>query len=161
MLINAAKKQLLDLCHIFKILPPELRFDLNGKCAGLAYWPQNYIRINLTLFMEHPEAFLKEVIPHELCHIWKNQLNLPGRPHGRSWKELMCKMGVTATRTHNFPIDHLITKQFKQFPYICSCREYLLSSIRHNRVLAGRKYLCRNCKTHLKLKKEANNLLKF
>ncbi|MDE3021667.1 MAG: SprT-like domain-containing protein [Pseudomonadota bacterium] len=155
MLISHALNKLNELCKKFQIRLPELYFDLKGKCAGKAYWPQNYIRINFDLLREHPEAFLNQIIPHELCHIWKAQLNLPGNPHDNHWKNLMHKMGAKATSTHNFATEHLITRHLIHYPYSCACREHEISSIRHNRIMAGREYRCRICGS--KLRHKTNN----
>ena len=68
---------------------PKLVYQQRGTTAGTA-WLQTYeIRLNPVLLMENVDAFINEVVPHELAHllVWKHFGRVP--PHGKEWKWMM------------------------------------------------------------------------
>lgn len=127
---------------------PELQWNQRGTAAGTAWPLRNEIRLNPVLFMENQQAFIDEVIPHELAHllVW----HYFGRvaPHGKEWKWMMeTVLEVPARRTHRFATDSLARKTFA---YHCACQSHQLTVRRHYRVLRGEaEYRCRNCGTQL------------
>ncbi len=53
-------------------------------------WLESYeIRLNPVLLLENSEAFIEEVVPHELAHllVWKHFGRVA--PHGKEWKWMM------------------------------------------------------------------------
>lgn len=99
---------------------PKLVYQQRGTAAGTAWLQSNEIRLNPVLLMENVEAFINEVVPHELAHllVWKHFGRVP--PHGKEWKWMMeSVLGVPARRTHQFELQSV---QRNTFTYRCKCR---------------------------------------
>lgn len=123
---------------------PKLNWQQRGTSAGTA-WLENYeIRLNPVLLMENQQAFIDEVVPHELAHllVWKRFGRVA--PHGKEWKWMMEHvLGVPAQRTHKFELDSV---RKNTYPYHCGCQQHQLTIRRHNRVLRGEAiYRCVRC----------------
>lgn len=127
---------------------PVFNFKLRGKVAGKALLQLNEIRINPVLFMENIEAFINEVIPHELAHLITYQRFGRVKPHGKEWQWVMeTVFGIPAKTTHNFDVTSV---QGKQFTYQCQCAMHQLSIRRHNKVQQyATTYLCKQCREPL------------
>ncbi|MBV4414370.1 SprT family zinc-dependent metalloprotease [Enterobacteriaceae bacterium YMB-R22] len=123
---------------------PKITFDQRGCAAGTAWPHNNEIRLNPILLMENQQAFIDEVVPHELAHllVWQHFGRVA--PHGKEWKWMMeTVLGVPARRTHRFAMDSLARKTF---PYRCKCQDHQLTVRRHNRVQRGEaEYHCIHC----------------
>jgi SprT protein len=128
---------------------PELRFDLRGLAAGqVRFLPRGtaIIRYNPQLLAENGNAFLARTVPHEVAHlIARRVFGSRIRPHGQEWQAVMELFKADASRCHSYDTSRARTRRLTQFPYHCACRSHLLTSIRHHRVLAGQRYLCRTC----------------
>lgn len=123
---------------------PRLRFDLRGRCAGLALPQQWTIRLNNTLLQEHGAEFVDDTVPHELAHLVAYAHHGRRiRPHGAEWAALMGVLGRPATVCHNYAVKP--ARQLTRHTYHCVCQRHELSSIRHARVLKGQRYQCRRC----------------
>lgn len=127
---------------------PITQFTLRGKSAGTAHLQQNRLRFNSVLLRENSEAFLTEVVPHEICHLLCFQLFGKTKPHGKEWQSLMLTVfKVNPKTTHNFNTTSVASKEVE---YRCACGPIRLSIRRHNKVLRGEsRYICKRCKTHL------------
>lgn len=123
---------------------PKVSYQQRGTSAGTAWLETYEIRLNPVLLLENQQAFIDEVIPHELAHllVWKRFGRVA--PHGREWKWMMASvLGVTPRRTHQF---ELASVRKNTFPYHCRCRQHQLTVRRHNRVLRGEaNYRCLHC----------------
>ena len=125
---------------------PEIRFDLRGCRAGVAYLSKNLIRLNQTLLQENGDDFIKDTPAHEAAHLINRSLyGMFVKPHGIEWAKIMCIIGKPANRCHDFEVktDHV---------YSCKCnKKHYLSTTKHNRILSGRAlFRCLNCNTHIK-----------
>ncbi|CCJ89765.1 SprT family zinc-dependent metalloprotease [Cronobacter turicensis] len=123
---------------------PKLVYQQRGTAAGTAWLESYEIRLNPVLLMENQQAFINEVVPHELAHllVWKHFGRVP--PHGKEWKWMMeSVLGVPARRTHQFELDSV---RANTFPYRCRCQQHQLTVRRHNRVVRGEtQYRCVRC----------------
>ncbi len=136
--------------HFGRDLPEvEIRFDLRGQAAGQAIVPRKgppVIRYNRQLLRENGEAFIARTVPHETAHIAAHFLHGRGiRPHGAEWRALMVLYGADPSRCHSYDTSRSTARRLRRFRYRCACREHQLTSIRHNRVRKGMRYLCREC----------------
>ncbi|GAM77579.1 protein sprT [Vibrio ishigakensis] len=131
--------------HFDKQFPkPELLLNLRGKAAGQALLQKNIIKLNPVLAEENKQAFIEEVLPHELAHLITYQLFGRVRPHGKEWQYTMERVfKIPAKRTHSMDVQSV---QGKTFEYQCGCNHYPLSIRRHNKVVRGEmSYSCRSC----------------
>lgn len=127
---------------------PVTEFSLRGKSAGTAHLQQNRLRFNPVLLRENSAAFLREVVPHEICHLLCFQLFGKTKPHGKEWQSLMLTLfKVQPSTTHSFNTASVAGPEVE---YHCACGPIKLSIRRHNKVLrAESRYLCKRCKTQL------------
>ena len=142
--------------HWLGISPPEaqIRFDLRGRAAGQArFSPRGpwVVRYNPVLLWANAEDFLVTTVPHEVAHLVAYARHGARiRPHGPQWRAIMHFFGVAPERCHRYDLSAVRARALQEFDYHCSCRGHRLSSIRHNRVLAGGSYICRRCATALR-----------
>ncbi|MCG9728317.1 SprT family zinc-dependent metalloprotease [Shewanella sp. Isolate13] len=130
---------------------PEIAFTLRGKSAGTAHLQLNKLRFNPKLLNDNQQAFLDDVIPHEICHLLAFQLYGRVKPHGREWQSLMQSLyGRVPRTTHSFDTRAV---EGKTFEYHCQCGPIKLSIRRHNKVVRGEtQYRCRRCGHQLSTK---------
>ncbi|ELR65328.1 Protein sprT [Photobacterium marinum] len=123
---------------------PAVSFRQRGKIAGSARLQGWEVRFNPVLLEENPQAFLDEVVPHEVAHLVAFKLFGKVRPHGREWQIIMTEVfGVPARTTHSFDITSV---QGTTFLYRCHCSEHHLTIRRHNKVIRKQAvYHCRKC----------------
>ena len=123
---------------------PKLLYQQRGTAAGTAWLASWEIRINPVLLLENQQAFIDEVVPHELAHllVWKQFGRVA--PHGKEWKWMMEQvLGVPARRTHQFEIASV---RSNTFAYRCQCQQHQLTVRRHNRILRKEsEYRCVHC----------------
>lgn len=132
----------------------QIRFDLRGRAAGQARCGARspwVIRYNPVLLGANGERFLADTVPHEVAHLIAFAHHGPRiRPHGLEWRAIMHHFGVAPERCHQYDLSGLPVRSLRVFEYHCDCNGHRLSSIRHNRVLAGGHYVCRRCATTLR-----------
>ncbi|MEG3109229.1 MULTISPECIES: SprT family zinc-dependent metalloprotease [Pantoea] len=128
---------------------PKLIYQQRGTAAGTAWLEKWEIRLNPVLLLENQQAFIDEVVPHELAHllVWKHFGRVA--PHGKEWKWMMeSVLGVPAQRTHRFEVESVRSRTFN---YRCQCQQHHLTVRRHNRVVRGEsEYRCVSCGSLLK-----------
>ncbi len=125
--------------------PPNIRFDLRGCAAGQARLHNNTLRFNPVLLLENPDPFIREVVPHEVCHLAVHHVYGRVRPHGQQWRALMTEVfNLPASTTHRFNTHSV---QGTTVPYVCRCGIIQLGIRRHNKVVKRQAtYHCRTCK---------------
>tara|TARA_R110002153_G_scaffold5044_2_gene23497 strand:- start:3644 stop:4177 length:534 start_codon:yes stop_codon:yes gene_type:complete len=135
-----------DLKQNFSL--PKISFNQRGKIAGCARLQINELRFNPVLLTDNVEAFLEEVVPHEVCHLLAYKLFGKVRPHGKEWQSLMLKLFNLKGQTYH-QMD--VTKvKGKSFNYQCKCGPIELGIRRHNKVVKGEQtYICRRCRSPL------------
>ncbi len=136
---------------------PEIRVNLRGRAAGVAEAGRNRLRFNALLYQENPEAFLDQVIPHEVAHLITWQIcGRRVRPHGREWQQVMTQVfALEAKRTHAFDVQRAAKENYL---YQCGCpdRIHRLTIRRHRRVEKGQGYLCLACQSPLRFFRESS-----
>ena len=126
---------------------PTYLFNQRGKAAGTAHLQRNIIKINPILFINNREEFFQQVIAHEVAHLITFQLYGRVRPHGKEWQQVMTKVFKRpALTTHQLDTKDVAGKEFT---YRCACTTHQLTIRRHNKVLKGNRYLCKNCRSEL------------
>ena len=145
----------------FKHIP--LHFDLKGRAAGQyrVRHGQAEIRYNPYLFARYYEDNLAHTVVHEVAHYLTDQIygqSSPGiftrrriKPHGEEWKSVMRRLGAEPVRTCQYDLSGVPLRRVKYYDYACLCQAHRLSSIRHNRVMAGKaSYHCKQCRGQLR-----------
>ncbi|MFT2111463.1 SprT family zinc-dependent metalloprotease [Marinomonas sp. 2405UD68-3] len=132
-----------------KFVMPVFNFKQRGKAAGTAHLQKNEIRLNYFMYQQDPHSFINDVVPHELAHLIAYTLYGSAiRPHGREWQSVMLyALSCVPSRTHSF--DTPTPKQ--AFQYRCECQNHSLTIRRHNKILKGVVYVCKQCKSPLKV----------
>ncbi|MFT5840014.1 MAG: SprT protein [Flavobacteriales bacterium] len=127
---------------------PTISFKQRGKIAGCARLQTNELRFNPVLLSDNIDAFLDEVVPHEVCHLLAYKLFGKVRPHGSEWQSLMMELfNLKAQTYHHMDVTKV---KGKMFNYQCECGLIELGIRRHNKVLKGQQtYICRKCKNPL------------
>nr|WP_113868231.1 SprT family zinc-dependent metalloprotease [Brenneria salicis]NMN90447.1 SprT protein [Brenneria salicis ATCC 15712 = DSM 30166]RLM30000.1 SprT family protein [Brenneria salicis ATCC 15712 = DSM 30166] len=123
---------------------PTVSYQQRGTTAGSAWLQHWEIRLNPLLLQENQQAFIDEVVPHELAHLLVFARFGKVPPHGKEWRWMMEHvLQVPARRTHRFAVQSM---QGQTFSYQCDCRHHELTVRRHNRVQRGEtEYRCRYC----------------
>ncbi|MGM3174431.1 SprT family zinc-dependent metalloprotease [Dickeya lacustris] len=134
---------------------PAINYQQRGAIAGSAWLKQWEIRLNPVLLQENQQAFVDEVVPHELAHLLVYARFGKTAPHGKEWRWMMeTVLNTPAHRTHRFAVASV---QGQTFHYQCACRQHQLTLRRHNRVVRGEaEYRCRHCGSRLQALTEQN-----
>lgn len=87
----------LDMAHV------SIRFDLKGRCAGMAHrrGSQYYMRFNRDMLAR--EAFdhvINDTVPHEIAHIVCFTNRMLGSNHDAGWARVCRALGGSGDRTH-------------------------------------------------------------
>ena len=135
-----------------KLQTPAVSFDLKGRAAGMFRVRSAVaeIRYNPWIFARWFQQNLAETVPHEVAHfVVYSRYRRRMRPHGPEWREVMQLFGVPPRVTCDYrpeDIADLPGRRLRYFDYTCDCTTHRVSSIRHNRMAAGKAhYQCRRC----------------
>ncbi|MDR1007755.1 MAG: SprT-like domain-containing protein [Campylobacteraceae bacterium] len=110
------------------------------------------IRLHTELLKKFRERYIKDVLTHEFAHAVQMELFAKSKPHGREWKSIMESLNDAPYKKSN--IDYCLKngRALKTYRYKCDCHEYLITSIRHNKIVYGTSiYKCKKCGQVLKL----------
>lgn len=125
-------------------------------------WPAHWEIIINTQLTDHDFEETRDTIRHELAHmvtdikyiivssLWHRDMAPEdltfGRgawsAHGQVWQDVARDLGASTDRCHRLPLKPV--RQVRRFLYETACgKKSVLSSIRHNRAKAGRRYAIR------------------
>ncbi len=128
----------------------DIRFDLRGQTSGMfcRYKKQNFIRYNQAIFVRYFDENIEQTVPHEVAHyVVFHMEGSAAKPHGKEWRRVMADFGLPAEVTSKLDVSDLKTRRLIRHRYSCGCSDHELTSIRHNRIQAGkRQYGCPKCK---------------
>ena len=140
---------------------PQFDFSLRGQCAGQmvgTFAGRSFIsgvcRINTAFFEQYFDAFLNEVLPHEIAHLVvmvRFGRSKRIKPHGKEWQAVMWQcFGKIPKIYHDFQLAHEAKsppkkRTMRYHDYVCGCSDHKLSQVRHNRYLKGVQYSCTTC----------------
>ena len=134
-----------------------VNFKLTGRAAGMYHVNRHerYIRYNPYLFAKYFDDNLQQTVPHEVAHYVADMLygikNI--RAHGKEWKRVMRTFGVEAQTYCSYDLQGIPQRQQRRFMYACRCRDYQLTTRRHNMILRGqRTYQCPECRARITAK---------
>jgi SprT protein len=126
--------------------PIRVSFALRGRCGGDACGRTSTVRYNADLLAQNGDAFLAEVVPHEVAHIVvARTCPTRRRPHGAEWKTVMRFFGAPARTCHRF--ETMPARVEGRVTYRCLCPEpHLLTARAHRRIRRRTaEYHCRKC----------------
>lgn len=124
---------------------PEVRLDLRGQKAGVAYLDRHLLRFNAGMYARHQADFLQQTVPHEAAHLIAHSLyGRHIRPHGAEWQGIMRDVfNLPAQRCHNYSLP---ARRTTEYLYRCACPDLVhFTPQRHRWVLKGRRYQCLRC----------------
>ena len=147
------------LCKIANVPTPKVEFKTKGKAAGYFKVRKegHWVDYNLDIAEANQEKFMGRTVPHELAHYirWyrngkKHDKLSNGKNdiHGTKWKAVMAELGATdISRCHDYKVKSALTT----FEYFCSCKDWVFTSIRHNRSVKHdhKYYTCPTCKGNI------------
>ena len=132
----------------------DVNFNLSGRAAGMYHFQAGYryIRYNPYIFAKYFDDNLSNTVPHEVAHYIADKVygikNI--KPHGVEWKTIMEQFEVKPMVRSNYDLDGIPQRQHKKFQYQCSCRNYEITTRRHNMIMRGeRRYQCPKCNSIL------------
>ncbi len=140
-------KQCLQLANIYfqtDFTLPTISYRVRGQKAGVAYLVQNEVRFNPILLQENAQAFIQQIVPHEIAHIIAYQKFGRVKPHGKEWQQIMqVVFGLPAKVSHQFDTKNTCGQRFA---YHCGCQIHQLSLQRHQKIYCKNwRYICKKC----------------
>lgn len=135
--------------------------------GGHCHYGRKELAFNTVLAMENEDDFITQIVPHEVAHwIDKEVYGYQYGPvrngkrkriiHGKTWKSIMSRVyRLSPDRCHSYDVSS-VKKRTRivatGFIYGCSCgKTFNLTSVRHNKIVKGKKFLCNSCRGVIKL----------
>lgn len=125
------------------------RFRVNGTVCR--------VRFSVPLWPRATDEERKQTVIHEICHlVAAHEAHLAGRKvsssHGREWKAVMRRAGVTPKRCHNVSTKGLGRKTI---PAKCACGEHYVTPLVAGRIIVlQRTYTCGRCHSQVLVNSE-------
>lgn len=140
---------------------PKIIFSKKGRSAGSVSYNsisgESFININPILLNENVDYIINQTVPHEVAHIIAFSIFGVGiKPHGYEWKRIMWLLNKDPNRCHTLSTQTIKamrkSTERKKHVYTCnSCeKDYIVSSVIHNRIVQGKRYCCPTCKNSVK-----------
>lgn len=88
---------------------PQIRFDLQGRCAGQAgvRWGSSFLRFNCDMMRNGGwDHLLNDTVPHEVAHLVCYHKPALGRQHNWGWKSVCRALGGSGERCHNEEVEY-------------------------------------------------------
>jgi len=124
-----------------------IRFDLKGRCAGIAGMRHGsyYLRFNADMLTR--EAFdhlLNDTVPHEIAHIVCFKNPMLGRNHNHGWARVCRLLGGSGNRCHN---EDVVYGKGTTYEYTTDRgHKVRVSEAMHKKIQAGAVYTYRQGK---------------
>jgi SprT protein len=126
-----------------------IKFAIKGKIAGWACYETKTLNFNLYLIKNNLEEYIKQVIPHEVCHLFVSKKFPKAKNHGWEWQSYMQRLNLNPERCHSMDTSTVPTQINKvKYTYKCTgCGHmFYLSKTIHNKIINGQKRVCGKCK---------------
>jgi len=112
-----------------------VRFDLKGRCAGMAHHRAGRFSIRFNADMltrEASEHVINDTVPHEIAHIVCFMNPMLGRNHDYGWQRVCRALGGSGERCHQ---EEVVYGKGKTYEYVTAAGHKLrLSETKHKRV---------------------------
>lgn len=123
----------------------EVRFDLRGKCAGIAMRRKSkfIVRLNVDFLADdRANMILNDTIPHEVAHLVCFARPELGRNHDSGWARICRGLGGTGATRHNEEVTYA---KGNTYEYITTAGHAIrISEQRHKRIQQGVVYRTRS-----------------
>lgn len=143
-------------------IPIVVSFTMRSKTAGKCYVTfvkgsrritSAKVEFNHIMLRENPDKFIERTVPHEAAHILEFASTGRMDGHAEGWKKVMTELGATDIKKyHSYDTTNIKRRVVaRKHKYGCPCgKEFLLTTILHNRILAGQGRICGSCRREIK-----------
>ncbi len=124
------------------------------------------INIGLACLSEaNKKHILEDTCAHECCHAAQRQhfapiyTNKTIKHHDHNFYRLgRIIFNKDFSRCHNMETEGVARKHARPYVYACKCKEHQITKTIHNKILTGKSYICKDCKSRISLSKTTNNV---
>lgn len=108
---------------------PEIAFNMKGKMPSKTNFKAGKISFNPVLLLENWDAFMLDVIPHEVAHyvsmsVWGEKI----QAHGPEWCAVMKHFAVSPHASYDFDTVNAERNQEGRHIHSCGCGVHLVSA---------------------------------